>query len=338
MVEAVIPRDAAPEAAAMPEELQILGLWREPLDENLSLLRVLVRSEHTEGILAELESRFNVAPGFRLVIFEVEATVPHPETFDEDGESSSVDEAAKGSDEQDAKEPKRIACAELVERLTGGTKADSVFLVTVGLSTVVASIGLARGNVAILIGAMVIAPLLVPNMTLALATTLGDGALAKHALRVNLIGLGAALLVAAAIGVAVPIDTSLPEVSSRTAAGPSDVLLALAAGSAGALAFTTGLSTALVGVMVAVALLPPLATAGLLAGSGNWTLALQALVLTATNVICINLAGVITFLWQGVQPKHWWEAARARRMVRLAAAVWVSLLLALVGLMVLSNP
>ena len=110
------------------------------------------------------------------------------------------------------------------------------------------------------------------------------------------------------------------------------VVLAVAAGSAGALAFTSGLPAALIGVMVAVALLPPLVSAGLLAGSSHPGLALRAAALLATNITCVNLAGVITFLAQRVRPRTWWEEQKSRKATRLAITFWVAVLAILVGL------
>jgi uncharacterized membrane protein len=112
-------------------------------------------------------------------------------------------------------------------------------------------------------------------------------------------------------------------------------VLALAAGSAGALAFTSGVPSVVVGVMVAVALLPPLVVAGLLAGAGHWMPAAGALVLLLTNVTCVNLAGVVTFLLQKVRPRTWWEADRARSSTRLAVAVWILMLAVLLALILL---
>ena len=326
MVEMVVQEAAGADLAALSEELRVLGLWREQLQDEQVLLRLLVPSEKTEAVIQELETRFQTSPGFRLVIFEVQATLPQPEIEEPEQEEGPQ------SQEEEQKDPLRIACDELVQKLSSGAVVNRVFLVTVVLSTVVAAIGLIRGNVAVIIGAMVIAPLLGPNMTLAMATTLGDPKLARNALRVNATGLLLALLLAVLIGVAVPVDPSVQEIASRTKVELSDVVLALAAGSAGALAFTTGLSAAVVGVMVAVALLPPLATVGLLLGSGHPRLALGALLLTLTNIVCVNLAGVATFLWQRVNPRHWWEADRAKRMVRVASAVWLALLALLVAL------
>jgi uncharacterized membrane protein len=82
--------------------------------------------------------------------------------------------------------------------------------------------------------------------------------------------------------------------------------------------------------MVAVALIPPLVTFGLLVGSAHMNLALRALLLFVTNVICINLAGVVTLLAQNVRPRTWWEEDRAKRAIKIAISLWVFLLLMLV--------
>jgi len=369
MVEMVVEEADRDALGAAADELSVLGLWRERLDDGHVLLRLLVESERTEAVIGELESRFQMRPGFRLVIFEVQATVPQPEpsseassssprSGDESGESDETfsvawtqtpgdrsggegregdGDGAEAPEDQKPSDPARIACDELVQKLSGGAVINHIFVVTVVLSTVVAAIGLTRSDVAVIIGAMVIAPLLRPNMTLALATTLGDPKLARRALAVNATGLSVALVAAIAIGLLTSVDPQTPEIARRTQVSLSDIALALAAGSAGALAFTSGLSAAVVGVMVAVALLPPLVNVGLLLGGGFPFEASEALLLTATNIVCINVAAVGTFLWQKVHPRHWWKAERAKRMVRVAAAVWLGLLALLVGLIVLAS-
>jgi uncharacterized membrane protein len=90
--------------------------------------------------------------------------------------------------------------------------------------------------------------------------------------------------------------------------------------------------------MVAVALLPPLVTFGMLLGAGKLSLARGALLLTAANVICVNLAGVATFVAQGVRPRTWWEADRARRATRNATLVWLLLLLGLAAILLWPRP
>jgi len=325
MVELMLPSKAADELRAMKADLRLIELWQEALDDEMILVRVLVQSDQAEAVMQAFEGRFAGQAGFRMLLIEVEATVPPPVIEEDVGEQDRP------------RDPQRIACAELVERLASGTVANRVFFATVVLSTVVATIGLVRDNLAVIIGAMVIAPLLNPNITLSLATTLGDGKLARQALLVNVAGVGLAFLLALVMGLLIPVDTAVSEIAGRTQVGLSDVVLALAAGSAGALAVTSGVSAALVGVMVAVALLPPLAVTGLLFGAGDFALSGGAALLTAVNVICVNLAGVATFLWQGVWPQRWWEAKRARRMVRIAAIVWLLLLLCLVLLIQLAQ-
>jgi len=140
-------------------------------------------------------------------------------------------------------------------------------------------------------------------------------------------------VVSVALGAVLRIDPSAPELAARTQAGIGDIALALSAGAAGSLAFTSGVSAVVVGVMVAVALLPPLVVAGLLAGAGHGGLAPAALILFLTNVTCINLAAVATFLLRKVRPRTWWEEERAKRATRIAAATWITMLAVLVVLM-----
>jgi uncharacterized membrane protein len=89
--------------------------------------------------------------------------------------------------------------------------------------------------------------------------------------------------------------------------------------------------------MVAVALLPPLVTTGLMLGSGRYEFALGAFLLLGTNVICVNLSAVITFLAQQVRPNTWWETNKAKRATRIAIMLWTLLLLVLAAIIVMSR-
>jgi uncharacterized hydrophobic protein (TIGR00341 family) len=231
----------------------------------------------------------------------------------------------------------RISREELYQDILDVTQFSKVHLVMVILSTLVAAIGILRDNVAIIIGAMVIAPLLGLNVALSLATTLGDEKLGRTALKTTVVGILAALAVSVCLGIFIPLDTTIHEVASRTEVGFGDIALALASGTAGALSFTTGLSTALIGVMVAVALLPPLVTFGLLFGAGKISMAMSALLLFITNVVCVNLSGVATFLIQGVRPLPWWEATSAKQATQKAMLIWGILLVVLALLILFSQ-
>jgi uncharacterized hydrophobic protein (TIGR00341 family) len=332
MIEAMVPEEASGKLESLSEHLDVLGSWSERLGDGIVLLRVLVRSDRTEPVIAELEARFAGYTNFRIVLFQAEATLPRPPP-----KEKKAAPAAGDRQEVTTREVQRVAVAELVEQLTASNVVNRTYLLTVVLSTVVAAIGLMRDNVAVVIGAMVIAPLLSPNMTLAAATTLGDPKLVRDALWVNGVGVGLAAAISLAAGMLVPFDPAVAEIAGRAQVSVSDVVLALAAGSAGALAVTTGISAALVGVMVAVALLPPLVVAGMLLGAGHFAMGARGVLLLATNIICVNLAAVGTFLLQGVRPNRWWRAARAKRMVVFAAALWAILLVALLVIILVAG-
>jgi uncharacterized hydrophobic protein (TIGR00341 family) len=203
-------------------------------------------------------------------------------------------------------------------------------------SSMVASIGILRNSVVFIIGAMVIAPLLGPNVALSFATTLGDISLARRAIKAIGIGIFTAFISSLLVGMLVDVNPETPELLMRTEISMADVIVALVAGSAAALSFTSEMFGALIGVMVAVALLPPLVTMGLLGGSGQWPLALGSLLLFLVNLICVNLAGVVTFLIQGIRPVTWWEATRAKKATGWAILLWMMLLISLVLIILVS--
>ena len=125
---------------------------------------------------------------------------------------------------------------------------------------------------------------------------------------------------------------SADELMSRTVVGLDSPALALAAGAAAALSIATGLPAALVGVMVAVALLPPAAAAGLLAGAGELNLAARAGLLLAINVVAVNLAALLVYFFKGVRPRTWLERRSAKRSVYVNAGVWLVLIAILTAL------
>lgn len=136
---------------------------------------------------------------------------------------------------------------------------------------------------------------------------------------------------AAAISIVLDLPLDSREVALRVNPSPGDIAVALAAGVAGALACTTGVAMSLVGVMVAVALLPPLVVCVMLLVDGKFALAGNAGLLLLLNIVCVNLAGVGTFLGQGVRPFGWEKGRRARRIAGAVLAFWVIVLLAVAG-------
>jgi uncharacterized hydrophobic protein (TIGR00341 family) len=319
LLELMIPDEKVDEALKTVQEQEPIGMWSDEHSNGCSVVRVLVDADKTESLSDTLSDKYASIDGFRILLFTIEATLPQPEIEEKKDEEES-------EDEETSRKVGRISREELYADVTSGSDLSQVYIALVVLSTLVAAVGLMRDDVAVIIGAMVIAPLLGPNVSMALSVTLGDMQLAWRSLKANAVGLFVSLGVAFVMGMILTVDIGSEQIMSRTQVSLSDITIALAAGSAGVLAFTRGVPAAVVGVMVAVALLPPLVGIGLLLGSGYTQLAIGATILTFTNLICINLAGVVTFLLQGVRPRSWWEAEKAKKATRIAIAIWFVLL------------
>jgi uncharacterized hydrophobic protein (TIGR00341 family) len=334
LIEVFFPSNQKDQLHNLLKDRQIVDSWQQQLSGARTLARLLVPSEETGPILDLLEKHFSLmgTKDFRIILLSVEASIPRPQP-------EEVPAKNKEPQPEEKVEKKRagISREELYADIQGGARLSGVFVVLILLSSVVAAIGLLRDNVVIIIGAMVIAPLLDPNVALSLATTLGDIKLARGAMKTNVVGVAAALSLSILIGLVMKVNLAIPQIVSRTTVGLGDIVIALAAGSAAALSLTTGALSALIGVMVAVALLPPLVTLGMLIGEGQWEMAVGAMLLLLTNLICINLAGVVTFLARGIRPLTWWEADRAKKATREAITLWTFLLLILIFVIVLSQ-
>jgi uncharacterized hydrophobic protein (TIGR00341 family) len=316
-----LPHSADANLDELLEERKILGRWRDA-DADQMVLHLLVPAEETESIMDRFEQRFSDVEGFHVILFPVEAALPRPKVKPE--------EESPATEEETEKDRQRVSREELYNEVTESLGITPVYLGMIVLSSIVAAVGLLGDDVAVIIGAMVIAPLLGPNVAMSLGTTLGDMELLRRAAATNLVGILAAFSFAVLVGLIFPVDTDIPAIASRTEVGLGEILLALAAGSAGTLAFTCGRAGAVIGVMVAVALMPPLVVCGMLLGAGHFDPAFHAFLLVTTNFVCINLAGDAIFLLQGVGPRSWGEAERAKKAAWKAVLVWAVLLAVLV--------
>ncbi len=304
------------------EHHEVLEVWHGPAGEDDRVaVRLLVRPEKRQAVMDALQGALGARrEGVRIVLLPVEAVWPP-------AEAPAKEEA-----------PRRgggLTREELRARIERGARLDGSFLLLTLLSSVVAAIGLAEDNVAVVVGAMVIAPLLGPNLALALAATLGDGALLRRALVTIAAGAALTLAVTGVMGALWREPLEAAELLARTRVGLGDVALALASGTAAVLSLTTGLSSVLVGVMVAVALLPPLAAAGLMLGAGQAAAATGAGLLFAVNVASVSLSATATFVARGVRPRTWVERARARQALAVSIAFWTALLAVLVAAILL---
>ena len=325
LIEVCLPDENAQQVPELLQEYSLVETWTVQLaDHHHSLVKILLLAKEAEAVLDLLENHFFHTDGFRIILIAVEVSIPRPELSKE----ASFEADPLPPEEESPLKVFRINRQELYEDVTHTVELTSTHLLMVLLSTIIAAIGLIQNNQAIIIGAVVIAPLIGPNMALSLATTLGDTMLALRAIKMIAAGTGIALVISVLIGLLVGVNPEGPEVALRTHVQLSDIILAFASGVAGALSLTSGITSAIVGVLVAVALLPPLVTFGMLLGSGDSQAAVGALLLLLTNLICLNLAGIGTFLVQEIRPAKWWEIYQAKKVANLAFGLWLVLLLA----------
>ncbi|TCD47889.1 TIGR00341 family protein [Chlorobium sp. N1] len=285
----------------------------EPDKGDRSTIRMVVSDDEVQAVLDTLQGVLGAQPESRIFVYPIDISLP------------------KESEEQEEKEARATQAREsLYREVQKNSRLDLNYLVLVTLSTIVAAIGLIENNVAVVIGAMVIAPLLGPNLAFGLGTALGDLDLMKNALQTLAAGVAASILLSIAIGFIWPFQVTSSELLLRTDPRLDSIALAFASGAAAALSLTTGLPSVLVGVMVAVALLPPAATFGLMVGHGLFGLASGAALLLAVNVVSVNLACKLVFLLKGVQPRTWWEKEKARKAMHAYIVIWILTLLLLV--------
>lgn len=195
------------------------------------------------------------------------------------------------------------------------------FIVMLLLSGGVATLGLSQDSAATVIGSMIIAPLGAPIVGLGGAVAL---AWPRESMRMlAVIVAGAASIVGAAIliGLFLPDATPNGQILARTSPDLRDLGVAVLAGAAGAYTQTRPkLSNSLVGVAIAVALVPPLATGGLMIEEGRWALARGAFTLFSANLLGITLAVAVVLLVTGFVPLPHLRATTGRVVGGLAAS------------------
>lgn len=307
LIEVITPEEHSTTIQGIAEHFEVRNVTHSTAGEDgRCTSRMLVQDEKRQRVMDALQGALVTAEQTHIIVIPVDAVLPRPD-----------------SDEEESEESRQAATREeLYNEVAKGAHLDGNFLLLVFLSTIVATIGLIENNVAVVIGAMVIAPLLGPNMALALATSLGDNELIGKALKSLLTGLTFAVGLAWLIALIWPVAMDSHELLSRTTVKLDSIALALASGAAAVLSLTTGLSSVLVGVMVAVALLPPAVTIGLMLGTGQMALAEGAALLLAVNVVSVNLSAKLVLLYRGIKPRTWGEKKKAKLNTILYLLFW----------------
>jgi uncharacterized hydrophobic protein (TIGR00341 family) len=237
------------------------------------------------------------------------------------------------------KDEDRIAREELEARAEELAPSTRVYAIMTIVSVVIATAGLLLDSASVVVGSMVIAPLIGPAMATTVGTVLDERDLFVRGLKLQILGFSLAIVTAAAFALLVRYVHLVPpgidvlavgEISERVAPDFLSLAIALGAGVAGALSLRSGVSASLVGVMIAVALVPPAAAVGIGIAWNAPTVIVGSGVLVLVNAISINLAALATFWYAGYRPERWFRLDEAR-----TATLYRVLALAF-GLLVLS--
>jgi uncharacterized hydrophobic protein (TIGR00271 family) len=205
------------------------------------------------------------------------------------------------------------------------------FFVLLSVSVTIAAFGLVRNATAVVIGAMLLAPLMTPIMALAAAIVMGWSA--RQVRTLGFLALASAYVIGLTYVLLaifqVPHNMPPPdELIARTDYGVGDLLAALCAGIAGAyMQVRREAAMVLPGVAIAVALVPPLTAAGIFLYLGDIDLASRAAILYLTNIAAIVLSACIIFLLSGVKPRVRDRGLHTRVTAGFALAVTVAILL-----------
>ena len=191
---------------------------------------------------------------------------------------------------------------ELVQQLELGAQANIDFIMMMVLSTSLASLGLLADSTAVVIGAMLVAPLMGPLVAAGHSLVQGNLSLFRRSLGVTVIGLGIGFAASLIFGALNPGFEPTLEIEAR---GKADLLdLGIAFFSGITAAYATGRShvmTTLAGVAIAAALVPPLAVVGLALTHGRPLISFNAVILLTTNLVAIILGAAIVFRMFKVQ-------------------------------------
>ena len=215
----------------------------------------------------------------------------------------------------------RIAREELTAAAADLMPAFSTYLIMSVVSAVIATAGLLLNSPAVVVGSMVIAPLIGPAMAASVGTVVVDDELFARGVKLQAIGLLLSIASAAVFAWVVktvhlvpPFTdvTAIPQVRQRLYPDFLSLVVALGAGIAGALSLTGGVSAALVGVMIAVALIPPAATVGIGIAWGLPAVSFGSAVLVLVNMLSINLAALVVLRYSGYRPTEWFQLDEAR--------------------------
>ncbi|WP_222599408.1 TIGR00341 family protein [Aquibacillus kalidii] len=321
LIEVYLPKQSLSTFLDNLTQFTYISHWHTTESETEELVRILVRKKHTEEILNFLEVDAKSSNDLHALLYNIHTYIPR------------IDDDKEEEDKNNKSELMRASRQELYSVVHSSSEITYSFIWFLLLSSLVATAGIVKDSAAIVIGAMVIAPLIGPFTSLAFAATLGDYKLMRQSVITSIFGLSVPLAMSALFGLLFDLPMASDEFVARTKIEIMDIVVALAAGAAGALSFIKRVSEALVGVMVSVALLPPTVVLGMMLGAGEWSLSFTPLLLLLVNINSIILSAILIFWSSGIKPVNWREIQMANTS-RKYAILFIGIVICVLALII----
>ncbi|WP_146816020.1 TIGR00341 family protein [Alkalibacillus haloalkaliphilus] len=333
LIEVYIPKHKYEDVKPALDKFSQESVWKEYEINDRVLMRMIVAEEEVEEVLDYLEAVSSMSEGFETILFPVHTyfsreTIKEKET-EEKSNKKNVSNEEKGR-------LLRASRQELTHTIDKKSHLTMNYTLLIIFSAIVAAGGFINDSEAVVIGAMAIAPLIGPAISVSFAAVLGDLKKLWQAFSTLMIGFAIIVGIASSFGYFFEEGTQTTQYTSRTTVSIADIFIALASGAAGALALLNRVSSGMVGVMVAVALLPPTVTFGISIGQMLWVDTYWSFLLIMTNVTCIFLSGIIIFFVSGIRPVKWKEEVTINVSRILSTGIVALLFITLVVVLILS--
>ncbi|MBM7587470.1 putative hydrophobic protein (TIGR00341 family) [Bacillus pakistanensis] len=279
------------------QEFPHISYWKSNVKENESWVRILVEKEDSERILNYLEKVSHENRGFQAMLSSIKAYVPS-----EYNENNQKNKEA---------EMERASKHELYSIVHSSGEINASFTWFTIFAAIVATVGIIQNSPGLVIGANVIDPSIGPILGISFASILGDQKLARQSILTSLFGLSIPFMISVLFGFYFDLPVNSNEFISQTSVQIIDIVVAIAAGAAGALSFVKRSQGQLVGVMVSLTVLPPTVVLGMMIGAGNWQGVITPLLLLLININAIFLSAILVFWLSGIKPINWRDIEEA---------------------------
>ncbi|AGB42220.1 TIGR00341 family protein [Halobacteroides halobius DSM 5150] len=254
---------------------------------------------HADKIIDKLKGQFDFSTNEdrSLIIFTPDTVIPR-------------------NKEKVEKSKSRASKETIVTYAKESAQLDSNFIVLAIAASIAAALGLIVNNIPVIVGSMIIAPVFGPIAAMAVGIVLGNWKLFRKGLGAEIVVVAIGIIIGYIFGAVIPDVSINPALRVRMFPTIADLLIAFAAGGAGAYSLIADVkSQPLVGVVIAAALIPVMAALGIGISMWNLSMVYGTSLLLFGNLFSLLLAIIVIFYSKGLKPQ-WWYESTAQEMIK----------------------